>query len=203
MAYDANNKIQNLNPERNQNITESDLIKGCIDGNRRMQETLYQRFAPKMYAVCLRYAGTAPEAEDILQEGFIKVFKKLTSYRGEGSFEGWIRRIFVNTAIEHFRRKRYLQPVTEREENTVEGKYLSILDDMAEKDVLALVQQLSPGYRTVFNMYVVEGYTHKEIADMLGISEGTSKSQLSRAKVILQDMVKQFIDQNREARSKS
>jgi RNA polymerase sigma-70 factor (ECF subfamily) len=203
MTFGSNIKIQNLSSERNQNITESDLIKGCIDGNRRMQEILYQRFSPKMYAVCLRYAGTAEEAEDILQEGFIKIFKKLGSYRGEGSFEGWIRRIFVNTAIEHFRRKRYLQPVTEREENTVEGKYLSILDDLAEKDVLALVQQLSPGYRTVFNMYVVEGYTHKEIADMLGISEGTSKSQLSRAKVILQDMVKQFIDQNREARSKS
>ena len=167
-----------------------------------MQESLYQRFASKMYGVCLRYAGTSQDAEDILQEGFVKIFKKIGSFRGEGSFEGWLRRVFVNTAIEHFRRKRYLQPVGEKEENTIEGKYLSVLDDMAEKDVLALVQQLSPGYRTVFNMYVVEGYTHKEIADMLGISEGTSKSQLSRAKVILQDMVRQFIDQNREARTK-
>ena len=167
-----------------------------------MQETLYQRFASKMYGVCLRFAGTAQDAEDILQEGFIKVFKKIGSFRSEGSFEGWIRRIFVNTAIEHFRRKRYLQPVTEKEESTIEGKYLSVLDELAEKDVLALVQQLSPGYRTVFNLYVVEGYTHKEIADMLAISEGTSKSQLSRAKVILQDMIKQFIDQNREARSR-
>ena len=192
-----------MNSESNQNITESDLINGCIEGNRRMQETLYQRFAPKMYGVCLRYAGTAEEAEDILQEGFIKIFKKMGSFRGEGSFEGWLRRIFVNTSIEHFRRKRYLQPVSEKEENTIEGKYLSVLDEMAARDVLALVQQLSPGYRTVFNMYVVEGYTHKEIADMLGISEGTSKSQLSRAKVILQDMVKQFIDQNREIRSRS
>lgn len=167
-----------------------------------MQEALYQRFSPKMYGVCLRYAGTAENAEDILQEGFIKVFKKMGSFRREGSFEGWLRRIFVNTAIEHFRRKRYLQPVSEKEENSIEGKYLSVLDDLAEKDILALVQQLSPGYRTVFNMYVVEGYTHKEIADMLGISEGTSKSQLSRAKVILQDMVRQFIDQNREIRTR-
>ena len=192
-----------MNSERNQNIAETDLIKGCVDGNRRMQETLYQRFAPKMYGVCLRYAGTAEDAEDILQEGFIKIFKKIGSFRGDGSFEGWIRRVFVNTSIEHFRRKRYLQPVSEKEENTIEGKYLSVLDEMAEKDVLSLVQQLSPGYRTVFNMYVVEGYTHKEIADMLGISEGTSKSQLSRAKVILQDMVKQFIDQNRAPSKKS
>lgn len=155
-----------------------------------MQEALYQRFAPKMYGVCLRYAGNAEEAEDIVQEGFIKVFRKMDSFRSEGSFEGWIRRIFVNTAIEHFRRKNYLQPVTEKEENTVEGKYLSVLDSLAEKDVIALIQKLSPGYRAVFNMYVIEGYTHKEIADILGISEGTSKSQLSRAKSVLQDKVK-------------
>lgn len=191
-----------MTPERNQNIPESDLIVGCLAGNRRMQEELYRRFSPRMYAVCLRYAGNAEEAEDILQEGFIKVFKKLDSFRSEGSFEGWVRRIFVNTAIEHFRRKRYLMPVTEKEENTIEGKYLSVLDDLAARDIMALVQELSPGYRTVFNMYVVEGYTHKEIADMLGISEGTSKSQLSRAKVILQDMVKQFIDQHRGTQSK-
>jgi RNA polymerase sigma factor (sigma-70 family) len=192
-----------LDSERNQNIIEIDLIRGCIEGNRRMQEELYRRMSPRMYAVCLRYAGNAEEAEDILQEGFIKVFKKLDSFRGEGSFEGWVRRIFVNTAIEHFRRKRYLQPVTEKEESTIEGKSLSALDGLAEKDILALVRQLSPGYRTVFNMYVVEGYTHKEIGDMLGISEGTSKSQLSRAKVILQDMVKQYIDTQRGVRAKS
>ena len=160
-----------------------------------MQEELYRRFSPRMYAVCLRYAGNPEEAEDILQEGFIKIFKKLGSFRSEGSFEGWIRRIFVNTAIEHFRRKRYLQPVTEKEENTVEGSYLSVLDNLAERDIMELVQQLSPGYRTVFNMYVVEGYTHKEIGDMLGISEGTSKSQLSRAKVILQQMVKKYLEE--------
>ncbi|MCX6316731.1 MAG: RNA polymerase sigma factor [Bacteroidetes bacterium] len=191
-----------MTPERNQNTAESDLIKGCMEGNRRMQEELYNRFSSRMYAVCLRYAGNSEEAEDILQEGFIKVFKKLDSFRNEGSFEGWIRRIFVNTAIEHFRRKRYLMPVTEKEENTIEGKYNSVLDDLGAKDILALVQELSPGYRTVFNMYVVEGYTHKEIADMLGISEGTSKSQLSRAKVILQDMVRAFIDTQRSVREK-
>lgn len=191
-----------MTPERNLNIPESDLIVGCIEGNRRMQEEMYRRLSPRMYAVCLRYAGNAEEAEDILQEGFIKVFKKLDSFRSEGSFEGWVRRIFVNTAIEHFRRKRYLMPVTEKEENTIEGKYISVLDELAEKDILALVQELSPGYRTVFNMYVVEGYTHKEVADMLGISEGTSKSQLSRAKVILQDMVRTYIDKQRGVKTK-
>ena len=163
-----------------------------------MQYELYHQFAPKMYGVCLRYAGNAEEAEDILQEGFIKIFNKIGSYRGDGSFEGWIRRIFVNTAIEHFRKKTYLQPLTEVEENTMEGKYLSVLDSLAEKDIIQLVQQLSPGYRTVFNMYVVEGYTHKQIAEALGISEGTSKSQLSRAKQILQDMVKRFIEKRKQ-----
>ena len=191
-----------MSAERNHTTPESDLINGCIEGNRRMQEELYRRFSPRMYAVCLRYASSSEEAEDILQEGFIKIFKKLESYRGEGSFEGWIRRIFVNTAIEHFRRRRYLQPVTEKEENTVEGKYLSVLDSLAEKDIMELIRQLSPGYRTVFNMYVVEGYTHKEIGDMLGISEGTSKSQLSRAKVILQDMVKKYLEQQNEVKAK-
>ena len=184
----------------NQMYSEADLIEGCIRGDRKMQYELYQRFAPKMYGVCLRYAGKAEEAEDILQEGFIKVFKKIGSFRGEGSFEGWTRRIFVNTAIEHFRRKTYMQPITEYEESTIEGKYLSVLDSLAEKDIVQLVQQLSPGYRTVFNMYVIEGYTHKQIADELGISEGTSKSQLSRAKIILQDLVKKHIEHRREAK---
>lgn len=187
-----------MSDTRNQISSDSDLIEGCIRGDRKMQYELYQRFAPKMYGVCLRYAGNAEEAEDILQEGFIKVFNKIGSFRSEGSFEGWIRRIFVNTAIEHFRKKTYLQPITEYEEDTVEGKYLSVLDNLAEKDIIQLVQQLSPGYRTVFNMYVIEGYTHKQIAEALGISEGTSKSQLSRAKLILQDLVRQFIERRKQ-----
>jgi RNA polymerase sigma factor (sigma-70 family) len=182
----------------NQSISEIDLIEGCLAGERRMQEELYRRFSPRMYGVCLRYAGNTEEAEDILQEGFIKVYKKLGSFRREGSFEGWIRRIFVNTAIEHFRRKTYQQTITEQHENTLEGSNLSVLDNLGEKDILKLVQDLSPGYRTVFNLYVVEGYTHKEIGDLLGISEGTSKSQLSRAKVILQNMVTKYL----EARNK-
>ena len=191
-------KIHNLDGLSNQMINEADLIKGCINGERKMQQELYDRFAPKMYGVCLRYARNTEEAEDILQEGFIKIFKKIGSYRGEGYFEGWIRLIFVNTAIEHFRRKTYLQPITDKEEGSVEGTYLSVLDNLAEKDIIGLVQQLSPGYRTVFNMYVVEGYTHKQIAEMLNISEGTSKSQLSRAKLILQDLVRKHIEKRKK-----
>ncbi len=181
--------------ESNHKLSESDLIQGCINGERRMQEALYGRFAPKMYAVCLRYAGNSDDAQDILQDGFIKVYKNLARFRGEGSFEGWIRRIFVNTSIEHLRRKTYLKPIAEKEENTIPVKEKSVLDNLGEKDILKLVKQLSPGYRTVFNLYVVEGYTHKEIGDILGISEGTSKSQLARARVILQDMVVKFLDE--------
>ncbi len=187
-----------MNEAGNQIISDNDLIEGCLKGDRRIQKELYKRFSSKMYGVCLRYAANAEEAEDILQEGFIKVFKKVGSFRKEGSFEGWIRRIFVNTAIEQFRKKNYLQPITEYEEATIEGKYVSVLDSMAEKDIIGLVQQLSPGYRTVFNMYVVEGYTHKQISEALGISEGTSKSQLSRAKQILQTLVQQYIEKRKQ-----
>lgn len=174
----------------NQNIPETDLIQGSINGDRRMQERLYNAYSPKMYGVCLRYSGNADDAQDILQEGFVKVFRNLPKFRGDGSFEGWIRRIFVNTAIEHYRRKVNMYPVTEAQENTVEDKDWTALDRLAMKDLLEMIRELSPGYRTVFNLYVVEGYTHKEIADMLGISEGTSKSQLARAKAILQNLIK-------------
>lgn len=154
-----------------------------------MQELLYNRFSPKMYAVCLRYCGNSDDAQDLLQEGFVKVFKNLEKYRGEGSFEGWIRRIFVNTSIEHFRRKVTITTVTETQEAAIQDKEWNALESMAEKDIIKVIQQLSPGYRQVFNMYVIEGYSHKEISEILGISEGTSKSQLARAKVILKKMI--------------
>lgn len=174
--------------------SEADLIKGCIEGNSKMQEFLYKRFSSKMYGVCLRYSGNIDDANDLLQEGFIKVFKNLNKFRGEGSFEGWIRRIFVNTSIEHFRKKIKLYNVTEVQENTIEDTDLTALDNMAEKDIIALVNELSPGYKTVFNMHVIEGYSHKEIADILGITEGTSKSQLARAKGVLKKSLEKVIN---------
>lgn len=154
-----------------------------------MQELLYHRFSPKMYSVCLRYSGNAEDARDLLQEGFIKIFKNLSKYRGDGSFEGWIRRIFVNTSIEHFRKKVHLQDITETQEKTMEDREWNVLDNLAEKDIINMIHELSPGYKTVFNMHVIEGYSHKEIADMLGINEGTSKSQLARAKSVLKKMM--------------
>jgi RNA polymerase sigma-70 factor (ECF subfamily) len=179
-----------MNSTGNHSLSESDIISGSINGNRRMQELLYKTYSPKMYGVCLRYSGNADDAQDILQDGFVKVFRNLARFRSEGSFEGWMRRIFVNTAIEHYRKKVHLQPVGENQENNIEDNDWSAFDRLAVKDILNAVQELSPGYRTVFNLYVVEGYTHKDIADMMGISEGTSKSQLARAKAILQNVIK-------------
>ena len=184
----------------NHTISETDLIKGCIEGNRQMQEELYKRFSGKMYAVCLRYANNADDAQDLLQEGFIKVYRNLHRFRAEGSFEGWIRRVFVNSSIEHFRKKALqLSKVSDKEENTIEDTDSSALDKMAEKDIVRLIQELSPGYRTVFNLYVVEGYSHREIGDMLGISEGTSKSQLARARSILQKRVAQYLSDTKKS----
>ena len=183
-----------MNEESNHIPSETDLIKGCIDGNRQMQDLLYKKFSSKMYGVCLRYSGNVDDANDLLQEGFIKVFKNLLKFRGDGSFEGWIRRIFVNTSIEHFRKKVKLYNVTEVQENTIEDTDLNILDTLAEKDIIILVNELAPGYKTIFNMHVIEGYSHKEIADMLGITEGTSKSQLARAKGVLKKSLEKMIN---------
>lgn len=147
----------------------------------------------------MRYANNADDAQDLLQEGFIKVYRNLDKFRAEGSFEGWVRRVFVNTSIEHFRRKNNLYSITEKEENVIEDADITALDNLAEKDIINLVQELSPGYRTVFNMYVVEGYSHKEIGNILGISEGTSKSQLARAKAILQKKVQERLEETRKS----
>ena len=183
----------------NHNISEADLIQGCLKGDSKIQKELYNRFAPKMYAVCLRYANNAENAQDLLQEGFIKIFRNLNRFRGEGSFEGWIRRIFVNTSIEYYRKKTNVFSITERENLMVEDGGLNALDKLAEKDIIKLVQELSPGYRTVFNLYTIEGFSHKEIGIMLNISEGTSKSQLARAKGILKKKVEQFLDEKRNS----
>ena len=173
-------------------ITDKELIHGCIARKRKYQELLYANFSPKMFAICLRYASDYHSAEDILQDGFVKVFRNIHKFRHEGSFEGWLRRIFVNTAIEHYRKAVPMYPILE-----VNNSHLDVIDDLTlaqleADDLMGLVQSLSPGYRTVFNLYVIEGYSHKEIAEMLGISEGTSKSQLARARYLLQKKVRQL-----------
>lgn len=171
----------------------SEIIKACLNGNRLAQNRLYHLFADKMYGVCLRYADNPDEAKDILQDGFIKVFINLKQFNHKGSFEGWIRRIMVNTALEKFRDKNYMFAVNmETEFDPNSSRYDHILSELSAKDLLKIIQDLSPQYRTVFNLYAIEGYSHKEICKMLEIKEGTSKSNLSRAREILKDKVKKY-----------
>ena len=164
-------------------------MEGCKAGKRKMQEALYQQTASKMLAVCMRYAKDRMEAEDVLQLGYIKIFQKVAEYRGDGSFEGWMRRVMVNTAIESYRknlRTLNVVPIEDAYEQPSTGFDFSRL---GMQDLLKVIQKLSDGYRMVFNMYAIEGYSHKEIAATLGISEGASKSQLSRARAILKEEI--------------
>ncbi|MFM7671210.1 MAG: RNA polymerase sigma factor [Bacteroidota bacterium] len=176
--------------ESNPPLPLSDLIQGCLANDRRSQEQLYRWLSPRLFAVCLRYASDREAAEDILQEGFIKLFQKLSSYRGEGSFEGWARRIIVNTAIEHFRRIKPLLSLDNENPIHEPSLHETGITQLEAKELSSLIQELPVGYRTVFNLYAVEGYNHAEIAEQLGISEGTSKSQYSRAKKWLQERLK-------------
>jgi RNA polymerase sigma factor (sigma-70 family) len=169
--------------------TIDDLLEGCKAGDRKMQEMLYKQTASKMLAVCMRYAKDRMEAEDVLQMGYVKIFQKVKDYRGDGSFEGWIRRIMVNTAIESYRknlRSLSIVPIEDAYEQPSAGFDFSSL---GMQDLMKVIQKLADGYRMVFNMYIIEGYSHKEIAETLGISEGASKSQLSRARAILQQEI--------------
>lgn len=163
------------------------LIEDCMAGMRSAQNRMYDLFAPRMLPVCLRYAGNREEAEEILQEGFIKVFSHLSQFRREGSFEGWIRRIMVNAALQRFREKARMYPVVAIKDDSLEPMTSSeAYSRIGYKDLLALVQKLPPAYRMVFNLYVFEGMKHKEIAEKLKITEGTSKSNLYDARLILQ-----------------
>ncbi len=170
-------------------LPENYLIESCIKGNRKSQKDLYDKFASKMFAICLRYTKNQMDAEDTVQEGFVKLFNNLHRFRGEGSFDGWVRRIFVNTAIEHIRKKNLNITHGEGLENLIADKHKSALDNLYEKDLIKNSMNLSDGYRTVFNLYAVEGYSHKEIAHKMGITESTSKSQFSRAKAILRNVI--------------
>jgi RNA polymerase sigma factor (sigma-70 family) len=167
------------------------IINGCLKGSRRDQELLYRRHAAKLYAVCLQYSGNDEEARDILQEGFIKIFENLIHYKHEGSFEGWIRRIMVNTALERYRSKHTLRRVDDIDQIPEIDAEPDNEDyaGLEATDLLGIIRELPPKYRMVFNLFAIEGYSHKEIGKMVNISEGTSKSNLSRARIILQRRV--------------
>jgi RNA polymerase sigma factor (sigma-70 family) len=168
------------------------IVRACQENSPVAQRELYDMFKTKMFGVCLRYAGNYDDAQDILQEGFLKVFEKIHQFGFKGAFEGWIRRIMVNTALEKYR-LHYRQVTVS--ENIAEIEYEQEPNIVADIDMVALVkiiQDLSPRYRIVFNLYALEGYSHKEISEMLKITEGTSKSNLSRARTILQEKVNKY-----------
>jgi len=180
-------------------MDELQIIAGCKDQKREAQRALYDEYARKMYAICLRYAPDTDSAKDLLQDGFIKVFANIGSFQGKGSFEGWMKRIFVNLALEAIRRQKNIilssddiQNVPEIVDDTTEEQMYKI----SETELLKMIKELPKGYSTIFNLYAIEDFSHKEIADMLGINEGTSRSQYVRARKILQEKVKQYIKES-------
>jgi RNA polymerase sigma factor (sigma-70 family) len=170
---------------------EEDLIKGCLRRDQSAQRELYDLYSSKMYGVCYRYVKHSMEAEDILVTAFTKVFERLGQYKGEGSFEGWLRRIMINESLTFLRRNRTMYLETDLGKADRQPDYDKLGDHLEEEDLLKMIEALPPGYRVVFNMYAIDGYSHKEIADQLGINENTSKSQLSRARVYLQKLLEE------------
>jgi RNA polymerase sigma factor (sigma-70 family) len=175
-----------------------DIIKECASGNIRAQEKLYRLFAPKMFGVCLRYAKDRHEAEDNLQEGFIKVFTNIASFRHEGSFEGWMRRIMINVALGKFRKQDVITAVEDIGKYETTGSADGIFERLEAAELLELIRQLPPRYRMVFNLFVLEDMNHQEISEIMNISVGTSKSNLARARDILKRKVQ---DLYREVKS--
>jgi RNA polymerase sigma factor (sigma-70 family) len=168
------------------------LIKECSRGNAKAQRALFDKFAPKMLAVCMRYLKNIDEAEDALQDGFVKVFQKIPEFKMEGSLEGWIRRIMVNNSLDAIRRNK--KQLLEDDVDSVQHKVFFTdfqFDNMDLQYLMKIIQSLPDGYRVVFNMFAIEGYSHKEIAETLGVSENTSKSQYSRARALLRDKLEQ------------
>ena len=172
-------------------MTDEELIRGCIKEDESSQREVFRKYAGKMLGVCQRYARNSMDAEDIVQDAFIKVFDKIHQFKSEGSFEGWIRRIVVNTALKKYTVIRYEKEVSgyeikERDESTTEA---SAYSHISEKELMGLINSLPDGYRLIFNLYVIEGYQHDEIAEMLKIQAGTSRSQLVKARNMLKNQI--------------
>lgn len=165
---------------------ETEWIEGCKRQDARSQKDLYEHYSGKMYALCCRYIPSKMEAEDVLVTAFTKLFERIAQYKGEGSFEGWIRRIVVNESLTYLRRNKNMYLETDIEAMGKEPDFAHLDSQLEAEDLMSLVNQLPTGYRMVFNMYAIDGYSHKEIAEQLGINENTSKSQLSRARALLQ-----------------
>ncbi len=172
--------------------TINELIQLCLDNDRLAQRKLFEAYAPKMIVVCRRYARHQAEAEDIMQEAFIKIFKNLDKYKREGSFEGWVRKIMVNTSLKYISRKHFTHEKIMLESLPENALDPSVFSKINEEQILDLIQELPDGYRHVFNLFAIEGYSHKEISKMLNIQESTSRSQLVKARRILQNKIERI-----------
>lgn len=172
-------------------MNEKQLIEGCKKGNRLAQKELYEMFSRKMMGVCLRYSNDRETARDLLQEGFVKIFMNIEAYSGTGSFEGWMRRIFVNCALEYLRKSDVLREASDLDNSAeLAEPDASVVEQLSAQDLMGLIQRLPAGFRAVFNLFAIEGYSHKEIGEMLHITESTSRSQYTRARQLLQRLVK-------------
>lgn len=178
-------------------MSDEELVQGCIRKDAKAQRYLFDTYSRRLMGVCVRYCDSREEAEDILQEGLIKIFERIGSFRGNGSLEGWMRRIMVNTALDHFRKQKVFRnsfDITEMEHEA--GTTDHVLETMDARDLMKTIKSLPKGFRTVFNLYAIEGYQHREIAEMLGITESTSKSQYSRARSHLMKVLQHENDYN-------
>ena len=170
-------------------MTDTELIRGCIKDDALCQKSLFNRYASTLLGVCMRYARNKEDAEDILQDAFIKIFKKISQFKGDGSFEGWMRRVVVNTALKKYTVSRYSKEFSVdevKDSHLPDSNDVPAFNHLTEKDLLLLIHNLPDGYRIIFNLYVIEGFQHDEIAHMLGIQPGTSRSQLVKARQMLQ-----------------
>lgn len=181
-----------MSPLNRKGITEKLLIELCLKQDREAQKQLFDLYAGKMKFLCMRYARYSQEAEDFTQEGFIRVFKNLHQFNHQGSFEGWIRRIMVNTCLKNLKRKYVTNEISGIEDYQHQETYPEIFSKLSVEELMKLVNQLPDGYKTVFNLFAIEGYSHKEIGKLLNIGESTSRSQLAKARKILQKKVLLF-----------
>jgi RNA polymerase sigma factor (sigma-70 family) len=168
------------------------IITGCRERNPLAQKELYEMFKTRMFGICLRYAGNYDDAQDIMQDGFVKIFEKIDQFGFKGAFEGWVRKIMVNTALERYRSQYQVININDNLKEVDYEHSEEFSSDVDARELVRFIQELSPKYRIVFNMFAIEGYSHKEISEMLGVTEGTSKSNLSRARDILQEKVNRF-----------
>lgn len=182
-------------------ISDEKIIEGCLAGKRKAYKWLYDKYAPTMMGICMRYCHDRPSAEDVLQEGFLKVFRNIGKFRGEGSFEGWIKRIIVNTSVDHYKiasKQFNHDPITDIRETDMtdrddEEPFSVEAMGLKQEDIMQMIRELPEGYRMVFNLYAIEEFTHREIAGKLGISESTSKTQLMKARRLLRGYVENWI----------